>query len=137
MFFRNPNCGKIKIFVQKSYKKLGSVLLKTFQLTVLVSKLDFRDLKLKIDWEYLNLIYKSWNIIKKLKIQAQFKVRFPQQSNKMTQMKNFRLWKVDHKMVSYHRVESMIIWVIYIIIQLDRSLDPQMPNYIESIHDQN
>ena len=39
--------------VEKSKKKLGSGYSKIFQLTILVSKLDFRDLKLKIDKEYL------------------------------------------------------------------------------------
>ena len=38
-------------------KKLGSGYSKIFQLTILVPKLDFGDLKLKIDEEYL--IYRS------------------------------------------------------------------------------
>ena len=47
-------------------KKLGSSYSKIFQLTILVSKLHFRDLKLKIDSEYLiykskNIRYKAWN----------------------------------------------------------------------------
>ena len=46
-------CGKIEIFVLK----LGSGYSKIFQLRILASKLDFRDLKLKIDKEYL--IYRS------------------------------------------------------------------------------
>ena len=45
------------IFVQISCKKMGSGYSKIFQLMVLVSKLDFRDLKLKIGEEYL--IYRS------------------------------------------------------------------------------
>ena len=38
-------------------KKLGSGYSKILQLAILASKLDFRDLKLKIDEEYL--IYRS------------------------------------------------------------------------------
>ena len=38
-------------------KRLGSGYSKIFQLTILASKLDFTDLKLKIDEEYL--IYRS------------------------------------------------------------------------------
>ena len=45
--------GKMEIFVQKS----GSGYSKIFQLTVWTSKLYFRDLKLKIDEEYL--MYRS------------------------------------------------------------------------------
>ena len=39
--------------IEKLCKKVGSGYSIIFQLTVWVSKLDFRDLKLKIDEEYL------------------------------------------------------------------------------------
>ena len=44
-FWCHSHCGKIGNFIQK----LGSSYSKIFQLTVLASKLYFRDLKLKID----------------------------------------------------------------------------------------
>ena len=57
---------KLELLFKKSKPKLGSSYSKTFQLTFEVPKLDFTNLKWKIDLEYLihrskNISWKSWN----------------------------------------------------------------------------
>ena len=71
------------------FQKLSSRFSKNFQLTFNVPKLEFSNLKSKIDLEYLLGPKKQKYCMKILKFKLIFKVRFLRRNDKMNRIENF------------------------------------------------